>query len=1631
MFPQQSFGGLVHRWSFNEGAGTNLFDSAAGVTNASIVVLSLVDYQWGAGYVRMGGGSSSWNLSDYLNMPSGLVSGLTNVTIEVWATPRQFRTWSRVFDFGPAQGGGAANDFYLSFCRDASLNQQRLEHDPAPQWRIETALSTTASNQYHYVVTWSKTGGPNGGGLAAWYRDGVLAGSTDTGTRSVANVNDTTLWLGRSHFTSDQAAFADYNEFRIYSHAMSSNEVNFSRLNGPDTYVTPPNQASGLNMSTNANVLVLTWTPGAGSAGSVVVMRAGQPVSMQPNYGTNYTGSAVFGSGSHLGGSNYVVYAGSGTNVTVTNLLGGQTYYATVYSYTGSGASTIYNLADAPSASRAAPGVVQSISLSTPSPLVFTGSGQASVFASYLSGVVANVSSNATYTSSASNIVTVSTSGLLTGVGVGNATITATYQGFQSSNVVTVVNPLTENLRHRYPFTTNANDVLDGADGTLQGGATIANGQVLFNGSTAHVLFPAGLVAANTTITLEAWVTNTVSSTWSRILDFGSGTTVNMFLTPRGGSGVLRFALTIGGGGAEQQINGTAPLPTNVEKHVVVTLNGNVGILYVDGLAVGSNTVMTLNPSSMGETTQNYLGRSQYDPPDPYFSGSMNEFRIYDVALPPGLVLSNYLNGPNALPITPPQVVNDYATLNPAAKVLIPVLANDTGPRGDPATLEIVNPPSNGSAIVKPDGKVLYTHNGSATTSDLFTYRVQGVSGATSSVASVWLTIDDSLRLAGTTLALPADPPPTVFKLDDALPGVTFTQPICLATVPGNTNRLFVCERLAKIYLVPSVTASSPSKQLFLDLQQVIMGRTPNETIEGGGNNEHGLLGLAFHPGFATNDYFYVAYTVRINGGSYYQRISRFKVSAGDPNVADPNSELILLQQLDEGSNHDGGDLHFGPDNYLYYAAGDEENPNDFRLNSQLINKDFFAGIFRIDVDKRPGNLEPNPHAAIPTNSSGAHFSVPMDNPFVYTSLGGTWDGTYNGITNVSSGADPNLATIRMEFWATGLRHVWRMSFDSLTGDLWAGDVGQDTYEEVDFIVKGGNYGWVHREGTNNTGLRNPVPAGFTSIDPIIVYTHAGIAGGDPLFKGNSVCGGVVYRGAGIPELYGHYIFCDSVSGHVWARDPNSGVVTRITGVPAAYGGLVSMGVDPSNQDVLFCDYINGRILRLAAGTIDTEFPQTLSDTGAFADVAALEPNPGLLNYDPIVAFWSDNAIKRRWFTQTDLSSNITHVVDGNWVFPPGMVWVKHFDFELEPGNPASKKRLEIRFIVQSTNGVYGVSYAWNDAGTEAYLVPDGGTNFNLVITNGMTTVTQQWGIPSRSECLACHTDVAGRALSFNTRQLNQTGTINGIHGNQLATLSAAGYFANPVVAPQTLPAFAHATNTDVSLEYRARSYFSVNCVQCHQSGGSGPPTWDARAWLSLEGTGLINGEPFNNGANSTNKLIVPGDTAHSVVLQRILGNGFSRMPPLATAVIDQGASNLLAQWISTELTNHLSFADWQLANFGSTNSPDSLATADPDGDKANNYYEWLTKTPPLTNAPPPWSIVSINENSSTVSVSFLRIANLGFVVETSNPLGNWVPWDVPDNQLWFSASTFVDTVTGPLIPGETNRYFRVRIVQP
>jgi len=734
-------------------------------------------------------------------------------------------------------------------------------------------------------------------------------------------------------------------------------------------------------------------------------------------------------------------------------------------------------------------------------------------------------------------------------------------------------------------------------------------------------------------------------------------------------------------------------------------------------------------------------------------------------------------------------------------------------------------------------------------------------------------------RVANSSLTnLPPQPPQYGYTLANAFSTVALTQPVCLASPPQETNRLFILEKTGNIVVITNLAA--PTRTVFMSLSVL-------------SDSESGLLGLAFHPGYATNGYFFVFSSRQMTttqGSGRHQCISRFQVTSTNANVALTNSELILIAQIDSAPNHNGGDLHFGPDGYLYASVGDEGAQYNGSLNAQVITNKFFSAILRLDVDKRPGNLLPNPHAASTTN-----YFVPADNPFV-------------GATNFN-GKTFSATAVRTEFYSIGYRNPWRYSFDLVTGWLYVGDVGQDLYEEVDVVPKGGNCGWAYYEGNHlasllypsqPTILTNPPPG---LIFPIQEYPHSGTAG----YTGNSVIGGVVYRGTRISQLYGAYVFADNGSGNVWMlRYDGSNTVPYQPITTAA--GPSAIGTDPRNGDVLICQLNNGQIGRLDYNSTVTgaPLPPTLADTGAFTNLTTLAPAAGIVPYDINVPFWSDNAIKSRWFSVPDANLTIGFSPTGNWSFPTGSVWIKHFEIELTNGVAASRKRLETRFIVRNTNGVYGITYRW-DSPANATLVPEAGTNDTLVINDGGTLRTQIWHYPGRSECLACHTLAGGYALGFNTPQLNRDFTYGALTTNQIAALNAAGYFSPPVTSDvHSLLALAAATNTAYTLEFRARSFLAANCVQCHQPGGPAQrAAWDARITTPTSAANLVNAVPANNLGSAGNLVIAPQQPASSVLLTRLamrdLGSLPSiQMPPLASNLTNAQAAQLITDWINS-----------------------------------------------------------------------------------------------------------------------------------
>ncbi|HKB84902.1 MAG TPA: PQQ-dependent sugar dehydrogenase [Ignavibacteriaceae bacterium] len=348
------------------------------------------------------------------------------------------------------------------------------------------------------------------------------------------------------------------------------------------------------------------------------------------------------------------------------------------------------------------------------------------------------------------------------------------------------------------------------------------------------------------------------------------------------------------------------------------------------------------------------------------------------------------------------------------------------------------------------------------------------------------------------------------FNLQQAFPNLTFSSPVDMQYAPDGTDRLFVLEQSGIIKVFEN-NGNTTTVKTFLDI---------TDRVTSGG--ETGLLGLAFHPDYANNGYFYVDYTTP---SPLRTHVSRFQVTS-NPDSADKSSELVLLEVNQPFSNHNGGRVSFGPDGYLYIGLGDGGSGGDPNDNAQ--NKTVLLGkILRIDVD--------NP--APPLN-----YGIPPDNPFAGNTQG--W---------------------REEIYSFGLRNPWRFSFDPVTNWLWCGDVGQNAWEEIDTITSGGNYGWRCYEGNHEYNM-----TGCTGTDylfPIWEYSHSG---------GNcSITGGFIYRGMRRPELTGNYIYADYCSAKVWDLD-YSGVNLTNNLVNTASASVLSIGVDMNNELYILCS--NGKI---------------------------------------------------------------------------------------------------------------------------------------------------------------------------------------------------------------------------------------------------------------------------------------------------------------------------------------------------------------------------------------------------------------------------------------------------------------------
>lgn len=697
----------------------------------------------------------------------------------------------------------------------------------------------------------------------------------------------------------------------------------------------------------------------------------------------------------------------------------------------------------------------------------------------------------------------------------------------------------------------------------------------------------------------------------------------------------------------------------------------------------------------------------------------------------------------------------------------------------------------------------------------------------------VAMTLVDTARLLGS-------PDPMQLEAEVAFPKLHFQRPLEFTYADDGSDRVFVVEQHGVIHVFENRDDIEKS-QVFLDIHEAV-------SRDG---NEEGLLGLAFHPRYKENGQFFVYYSVRNPRASV---VARFRVSKEDPTRAVRESEEELLRIAQPYSNHNGGSMKFGPDGYLYIGMGDGGSGGDPHGNGQNLGT-LLGKMLRIDVDHQ---------------DPGLAYAIPKDNPFV------------------------GREGARGEIWAYGLRNVWRLSFDRKTGDLWVGDVGQDRYEEVDRIVRGGNYGWKLREGLHPFDPQ-AAQTGSELIDPLVEYFRN---------EGMSVTGGVVYRGARLPEFEGAYFYGDYVTGNVWSLRYDGQRVTDNRKVARTALPITAFGED--RQGEMYFTAFDGQIHRFRRRDADLEairaaFPKKLSETGLFASTAELKPAAGLIPYDVNVPLWSDGARKARWMALPQKAS-VGFSATGQWTFPVGTVLVKTFFLDTSATGQPQEKRLETRLFVHAPEGWQGYTYVWNDAQTDAELL-DGSATREYPVKTSEGTTQQKWYFPSRSDCTACHTKAAGFVLGLNTRQLNRRHDEGGTQANQLDRLSRMGVFSEPLAqSADRLEAYPDWDRRDSApLETVVRAYLDANCAMCHMPGSVGNSRMDLRFHTPLDQAALLARQPGQGRLGpSQSRLVQPGKPEESEILYRISSRKPGQMPPLASSRVDPEAVTLLHRWIES-----------------------------------------------------------------------------------------------------------------------------------
>jgi len=730
------------------------------------------------------------------------------------------------------------------------------------------------------------------------------------------------------------------------------------------------------------------------------------------------------------------------------------------------------------------------------------------------------------------------------------------------------------------------------------------------------------------------------------------------------------------------------------------------------------------------------------------------------------------------------------------------------------------------------------------------------------------------------------------WELIDPMPNLTLKSPLRMVRMPNAEDYLV----LSKAGLVYRVSVADEQKSIALDISHLTFKK-----------GDSGSTGMALHPKFGDSNFpdkqeVYIFYKSKPDPEKWsslgYNRLSKFKWSE-TLGKFDEESEEILIQQFDRHEWHDGGGLFFDDKGFLFLSLGDE-GADEFQSDSnQKIDGGLFSGVLRIDIDndmsrshpirRQPTGNDSPPEGWWPTYTQG--YSIPNDNPWLDESGG-----------------------VLEEYYALGTRSPYSMHYDKEKDEIWLADVGSSVREEINIVEAGDNLQWPYMEGYELSEVHSK-PANLIGNEKEVYFEY-------DRSIGSCIIGGGIYRGSLFSGLNGKYLFADYTGDKIAALTRNGSnnspthevLLSDISGIPVGMMEETRISglhiADDGNIYVMIygANYAEeSKILQLKSKNEVPDPPSKLSDIGVFEDLVSLRVRNGIIPYNVNAPLWSDGALKKRWMMIPndgifdEPSEKIIFNKEADWTFPEGTVFIKHFELPLSNEEDAEISRLETRFFVIGKDGRgYGLSYKWNDEGTEAFLLSGGETKSFDIYEDGQYAYTQSWEYPSRDQCLSCHNENAKYVLGVKTHQLNSL--LEYEHSNekinQLDYLNSHKIFSTDIGYTGFMLQSYHIENEKTDLEDRIASYLDANCSSCHREGGIPDLNLDFRYNSSQNLKRFVDWPTESHASTSGRPIVTKGDHENSEIWVRDASELSNQMPPLGRTFVDQIYVDSLAKWI-------------------------------------------------------------------------------------------------------------------------------------